>query len=224
MASCDVLALFTTPIHSSIKDSTYTFDGSHGCCSESDQLHWFEGKKSAALPTFGQRNGSATLGTFVLYQRSLAVERQFLLRLYELKNEVEIFLRENKNNLHDQFHNEEFVVMLAYLADVFGHLHDMNLSSQSRDVTVSDVKDRLAELTARKGVWQAQIKVGSSNSFPLLETCLKMNRIDLPNNIKTCIIEHLEIVSADHISTTTRCMFHGTKTRFTLKLALIPNK
>ena len=41
-------------------------------------------------------------------------------RLYELKNEVEIFLRENKNKLHPQFHNEEFVVMFAYLADVFG--------------------------------------------------------------------------------------------------------
>ena len=60
--------------------------------------------------------------------------------LYELKNEVEIFLRENKNNLHVQFPNEEFVVMLAYLADVFGHLNDMNLSLQGCDVTVSDVK------------------------------------------------------------------------------------
>ena len=51
-----------------------------------------------------------------------------LSRLYELKNEVEIFLRENKNNLHVQFHNEEFAVMLAYLADVFGPLKEMNLS------------------------------------------------------------------------------------------------
>ena len=40
----------------------------------------------------------------------------------ELKNEVEIFLRENKNNLHVQFHNEEFVVMHAYLAVVPGRV------------------------------------------------------------------------------------------------------
>ena len=32
-----------------------------------------------------------------------------LSRLYEFKNEVEIFIRENKNNFHVQFHNEEFV-------------------------------------------------------------------------------------------------------------------
>ena len=49
--------------------------------------------------------------------------------LYELKNEVEIFLRKNKNNLHVKFHNEEFVAMFAYLADVFGHLNNMNLCS-----------------------------------------------------------------------------------------------
>ena len=61
--------------------------------------------------------------------------------LYELKNEVKIFLCENKNNLHVQFHNEEFVVMLRYLADEFGHFYLMNLSLQGSDVTVSDVKD-----------------------------------------------------------------------------------
>ena len=54
-------------------------------------------------------------------------------RLYELKNEVEIFLQENKNNLHVQFHNE-FVMVLAYLINVFGHLNDMNLSLRGRDV------------------------------------------------------------------------------------------
>ena len=87
--------------------------------------------------------------------------------------------------------------MLAYLADVFSHLKHMNLSLQGRDVTVSDVKDKLSGLTARTGVWQARIKVGSTTSFPLLERRLKMNRIDLPDNIKTCIMEHLEIVSAE---------------------------
>ena len=76
MTSCDVLALVTTPKHSGIKDSTSTIDRSYGRCGQSDQLHSFEGNKSPALPTFGQRNGSATCGTFVLYQILLAVERQ----------------------------------------------------------------------------------------------------------------------------------------------------
>ena len=74
----------------------------------------------------------------------------------------------------------------------------MNLSLQGRDVTVSDVQEKLAGQTARMGIWQTRIKVGSIASFPLLERRLKRNRIDLPDNIKTCIIEqHLEIVSAE---------------------------
>ena len=71
-----------------------------------------------------------------------------LCRLYELKNELEIFLRETKDNFHVQFHNKEFVVMLAYLADAFGRPNDMNWYLQDCDVTVSDVKDKLAGLTA----------------------------------------------------------------------------
>ena len=83
--------------------------------------------------------------------------------------------------------------MLAYLADVFGHLKDINLSLQGRDVTVSH---KLAGLTARREIWQARIKVESAISFLLLERPLKKNRIDLLDNIKACIIDHLEIVSA----------------------------
>ena len=44
----------------------------------------------------------------------------------------------------------------------------MNLSLQGRVVTVNDIKDKLAGLTARMGVWQARIKIRSATSFPLL--------------------------------------------------------
>ena len=67
-----------------------------------------------------------------------------------LKMRLKSFL--NKNNFRALFHKEEFVLMLAYLADVFGYLNDMNLSLQGRDVTVNDVKDKLVGLTARMGV------------------------------------------------------------------------
>ena len=55
----------------------------------------------------------------------------------------------------------------------------------------------LAGLTARMGVWQTQIKLGSTTSVSLLERRLKINGIELPDNIKTCIIEHLKILSAE---------------------------
>ena len=88
-------------------------------------------------------------------------------------------------------------MMFAYLSDVFGHLNNMNWSFQNGNVTVTIVKDKLAGLTARKGVWQTRIKIWSTTSFSLLETRLRINRINLPDNFKTCIVEHLEVVSAE---------------------------
>ena len=58
--------------------------------------------------------------------------------------------------------------MFAYLPNVFSHLNDTKLSLQGRDVTVNDVKDKLARLTAGMGIWQPRIKIGSITSFPLL--------------------------------------------------------
>ena len=88
-------------------------------------------------------------------------EANAFLGCMNLKMRVKSFFEKTKNNLHILFHNEEFVVMLAYLADVFGHINDMNLYLQGRDVTVSDVKDKLAGITVRMAVWQARFKVGS---------------------------------------------------------------
>ena len=59
--------------------------------------------------------------------------------------------------------------MLAYLANVFGLLNDMNLSLQGRDVAVRDFKDKLAGLTVQMEVWQVRIKVGSTTSFPFFK-------------------------------------------------------
>ena len=63
------------PIHSGIKNCISTFDRSYGRCSKKDQLHTFERKQPPALPTFSQRNESATYRTLVLYQSPWAIER-----------------------------------------------------------------------------------------------------------------------------------------------------
>ena len=157
MASCDVLVLFTTPIHSGINNSNSTFDGSYGRCGQSNQLHSLKKKKSQALPAFGQKNASATSRTLFYTKVRWLLRGKCLSRLYKLRNEVEIFLRENKNNLHVHFQNEELVVMLAYLADLFDHLNDMNLTLQGRDGTVSDVKNKLVGLNCSNGSLASRI-------------------------------------------------------------------
>ena len=92
----------------------------------------------------------------LLYTKVCWLSRgRFLHWLYELRNKVEVFLQVNEANLHVQFRNKEFIMMLAYLANVFGHFNEMNLSLQGRDETVSDVKDKLAGLSARLKTWES---------------------------------------------------------------------
>uniref|UniRef100_A0A8C4WVN9 Uncharacterized protein n=1 Tax=Eptatretus burgeri TaxID=7764 RepID=A0A8C4WVN9_EPTBU len=120
-----------------------------------------------------------------------------LSRQYELWVEVEFFLRDNENNLHVHFDNEEFVMMLAYLADIFRRLNEMNQSLQGCNVTVSAVQEKLAGMSARMEVWQARIKARSTASFPFLDEDLQTQRIELPVGIKDCITGHLDNLSAE---------------------------
>ena len=88
-------------------------------------------------------------------------------------------------------------MMLAFLVDIFGHFNKLNLSLQRRDVTISDVKDKLVGLSARMEVWQERLKADCTASFPLLHKHLEINKIKLTHNIKICMIKHLEIICAE---------------------------
>ena len=59
--------------------------------------------------------------------RSLS-KGQVLKRLMELRKEVSLFLKGKQNFFSVQFDCQEFLCGLAYLADIFGHLNEMNLS------------------------------------------------------------------------------------------------
>ena len=190
MASGDFLTLFTTPIHSTIKGSISTFNGNYGCCKVINFIH----SRTMNHQLF-QRSGAQHVKLLSYTKAHWLSKGKCLSWFYELKNEVEIFFKKTQTTFMSKF-TMKFVVMLAYLADLFGHLNDTNLSLQDYDVTVSDVRDKLAEITDHMGVWQAHIKVESTTSFPLLERRLKMKWIDMQDNIKTCITEDVEIVSA----------------------------
>lgn len=51
-----------------------------------------------------------------------------LTRLFELRHEVEIFLNQKHSDLARHFRDEEWVAKLAYLADVFSFISELNLS------------------------------------------------------------------------------------------------
>ena len=68
---------------------------------------------------------------------------QVLKCLMELRKEVSFILREKQNPLSVQFDCKEFFCGLVYLADIFGHINEINLSVQGPDIMIIDAMERL---------------------------------------------------------------------------------
>jgi len=60
-----------------------------------------------------------------------------------------IFLREKQNPTSVQFDCKQFLYGLAYLADIFCHLNEVNLSIQGPGLTIIDVTETLQTFQAK---------------------------------------------------------------------------
>uniref|UniRef100_A0AAV2MMX3 Transposase n=1 Tax=Knipowitschia caucasica TaxID=637954 RepID=A0AAV2MMX3_KNICA len=79
-----------------------------------------------------------------------------LLRLYELHNEVYVFLKEHQHSLAVVFEDAEWVARLAYLADVFSKLNELNLSLQGKESHILNMYDKVKGFTKKLELWRQQ--------------------------------------------------------------------
>ena len=74
-------------------------------------------------------------------------------RLFELREELQIFLEGTKSELPKSVKNLEFVSLLAYLADIFDKLNNLNSSLQGSNVTILDLTDKALAFVRKIGIW-----------------------------------------------------------------------
>ena len=79
-----------------------------------------------------------------------------LTRLFEMKPEVRIFLIDDDFSLGDRLCDERWLMKLAYLADIFKKLNDLNLSLQGKAVTVFEASDKVKRLKRKSSFGQKQ--------------------------------------------------------------------
>ena len=60
-------------------------------------------------------------------------------RLFELRDELLTFLREKEHDFRKYLEDEEFIIRLAYLSDIFEAINYLNLSFQGPNCTVRRV-------------------------------------------------------------------------------------
>jgi hypothetical protein len=81
---------------------------------------------------------------------------------------------------------------LAYLADIFSKLNDLNLSLQSPGVTIFNVHYKLEAMLKKFSFWIQCLQMNEYECFGSLSTILSENEIQLNENIKRDNTEHLK--------------------------------
>jgi len=69
-----------------------------------------------------------------------------LVRVFELQRELDMYLSEQKHQRFAFMSNPSWLMRLAYLADIFTKLNEVNLYLQGRNVTVFNVKYKISSL------------------------------------------------------------------------------
>ena len=116
-----------------------------------------------------------------------------LTRFFERRMEIEQFLREQKSSLVRTSEFPNFALVLAYLADVFQHLNDLNLSIQGKNVNIVTACGLLRAFRQKPLMWSRRIKQKNFASFSLLYKVVpESSNLDLEENVKAEVSQHLE--------------------------------
>ena len=95
-----------------------------------------------------------------------------LLQIYELKEQIMLFLAEEKADFKHYLASEHWWSKLAYLADIFGHLDMLSEKMQGRNESVLTVTDKLGAFQLKLNLWRKKIEEEVIEMFPLTEAAV----------------------------------------------------
>ena len=114
-----------------------------------------------------------------------------LTRLVELREEVTLFLKE-KTDLAQFLYNEEFILKLTYLADIFSKLNELNLYLQgTQGADIFAVHDKIKGFMKKLTLWQSNIEKQNYDCFETFQTFITENDIKVADDIISHISLHL---------------------------------
>ncbi|MBN3276356.1 ZBED5 protein, partial [Polyodon spathula] len=95
-----------------------------------------------------------------------------LQRLFELRDEVSAFLSEHSHPLVAVFEDTNWVARLAYLADVFSKLNNLNLTLQGKGTHILNMYDKACGFMKKIKLWERKCEDGDISCFQQLDTYL----------------------------------------------------
>lgn len=89
-----------------------------------------------------------------------------LSRVYELKEEMlTFFTLEEKLEFCELLADETWCGKLCYLADIFEHLNNVNISMQGRGENLLSSSDKMKALAEKMRLWNVKVKEGNFDMF-----------------------------------------------------------
>ncbi len=114
-------------------------------------------------------------------------------RVFELRQELLLFLKENdKASFCECLESINWKMKLAYIADIYQHLNNLNTSMQGVKENILTSTDKLLAFKNKLAVWKKHLSRGNIEMFPLL---LQVQTQTEHENVIPLITSHLESLS-----------------------------
>ncbi len=92
-----------------------------------------------------------------------------LTRVFRLQQELLLFFKENnKASFCECLESTNWQMKLAYLADIYQHLNNLNTSKQGTKESILTSTDKLLAFKNKLAVWKKHLSRGNAEMFPLL--------------------------------------------------------
>jgi len=96
-------------------------------------------------------------------------------RVFELREPLQRFLLEKNSDLANELSDENWVLKLAYLSDIFNLLNELSLSLQGKMTTLFKLADQVAAFKHKLKLWDQRVNNRVFDIFQTLAETLKDN-------------------------------------------------
>uniref|UniRef100_A0A3Q1G3T1 HAT C-terminal dimerisation domain-containing protein n=1 Tax=Acanthochromis polyacanthus TaxID=80966 RepID=A0A3Q1G3T1_9TELE len=119
-----------------------------------------------------------------------------LSRLCELREEVRIFLADQRSPLAEHLSDPDWVARLVYLSSVFGKLNGLNMSLQGENTSILTLNDKVQAFVRKLERWRERAEAGHMDMFTELDDFIEENALSV-NIVRASVADHLQSL-VDH--------------------------
>ena len=116
----------------------------------------------------------------------------YLVGFATLRKEVREFLIQRKHTLADKLVDQKWLLLVAYLFDIFYQLNILNQSLQGPNIMLVDVSEKLLAFKEKLNLWKRKIESQKTASFPVCNQFLE--------DMEEVCLDDVQIVMKRHLA------------------------